>query len=171
MGIPSRRGSRDRRSLADDREQDDDEDDVEDRRRFLDALENGEGGEQDRDGALEPAPRDEGTLPAAEAEGRERGQDDRRAHENGEGEHERDPVHPDLERERVDPDDQAEDDEDGDLGEDGERAVEALDLGLVRSARVTDDEPRDEHGEEPGAVCKRRHAVERPGKGERENWD
>ena len=90
------RDPRDRRPLADDREQNDDEDDVEHRRRVLDAPENGESGEQDRYRALEPAPRNEGTFATVEAEGRERGQDDRGAHEHGEGEDKRNPVHPDV---------------------------------------------------------------------------
>ena len=54
-----------------------------------------------------------------------------------------------------------------DLGEAGEGGVEVLDLALVRRPRLADQDPGDEHGQEPGAVQQRGHAEQRERAGQR----
>ena len=74
-------------------------------------------------------------------------------------ERKREPVLPDVERVEVaDAHRQTERDERCDLREPRERRVEALDLALLRHGRVTEDDPRDEDGEEAGASDDRTRA-------------
>src|SRR5439155_9618894 len=67
------RGERDRRPLGDHREGHDDEHDPVDAAGLVDVVEDGEGGEEDRDSALEAAPDDEQSLADSYPRGQEEG--------------------------------------------------------------------------------------------------
>ena len=144
-------------------EQDDDERDPVDRFRLGGAADDGERGEQDRHCALEPAPHDEAALAPAEPKRNEQRETDDRANHEGEQEREQEPCH----HRPSSPmnarfDGEAECDESGHLGQAGERAVEPLDLVLVRGERVTDHDPRHEDGEEARSVRHRSQPVDEP---------
>ena len=94
---------------------------------------------------------------------------DQRPDEQGEYEREHDALQPDATREPAHVDRQAERDEDHELGETCQRAREALDLALVREARVPENKPGDEDGEEAGAVGERVDAYSAPGENERQH--
>ena len=83
-----------------------------------------------------------------------------RPHDDREHGGERRAVQPVCAGRSVMSDRQAQRDEDDDLGQRGQRALEALDLALVRHRRVAEEKPGDEDGQEAGAVGQRRHGVQ-----------
>ena len=82
--MEERRDERDARPLDEHGEGDDDEDDSVDPVRLVDVLQEREGAEQDRHGALEAAPEDEDALAVAEARRPEERRDDERPGDEGE---------------------------------------------------------------------------------------
>ena len=82
------------------------------------------------------------------------------ARDDGEDERERRAVQPRLGGEVGDVDGEAQCDEDDDLRQPGQRALEALNLGLVGDRRVAEEEPGDEDGQEARAAGQRRHGVQ-----------
>ena len=141
--------------------------DLVDALRVGDVASERERGEEDRHGALQPAPDHEQALAGSKTRRSEQHAERERTGDQRGKRREQQAVHPAAGRQRGEIDRQSERDEHDDLGQRGEPVLEDVDLGAERRAQIADDQAGDEHGEEPRAVRDRRDAEDEPGERER----